>query len=787
VYLQQRGFDVGELACRWNLTYCQGDNDAKPRLRQCRSIPLYDKDDAAAAGAEPGRGSRLVGWQARTFAPTNKMKYLTSAGTRKSYLLYGFTQVDDGGPVVLVEGPTDVWRLGRDAVAILGKSLSRQQRQKLLEIADGRPIVVALDRDAATEARQIREQLITDRQQSGDGSPVVLVNLPDGRKDIGDCTRDEAWLAVARALRTTAGRSVMQCRTPSGVDFDVVNDPRTRLNATTLQRIGGSVVVVYGDPASKNGNMPVAVIGEDHRVRLVASGGTRILGQLRDRKRIYSNSIQAGLLERQQQLPETTDFEDLHIIAHLTGGPILPEPISPPRTNAPADGKRLTHTELVDQAHMVRQAWDNGDLLKRLDDQGQLFVYEHVEKPIVGATVAMIDAGMRIDVPKLEQLIDRAKLLADRYQRKIDKAAGAHVNLASPKALAELYEQLKLPVLLRNRDGLASTSTNRLRQLVKSHPIAGQIIAFRESHAMHQHGLRLRRAVRADTGRIHCQLDPLGTATGRFTCTSPNMLAISSELRAAFTAAPEHDFIELDASQIELRVLAHVTQSPELLQAFQSEVDLHRLTAAHVFGRQPQRVSEAQRSIGKKVNYAIVYGQTAAGLAAQLGVTRDDAQVYIDGFFRAYSGGATWIEKTRQEAREKGYVRTLYGRRRLLTDVNSGDQGAERRTLRQAVNTVIQGTAADIHKLTIARVFAGLPGDCRLLLAVHDSVLIEIPKGHRQKLTKQFRSAMQQAPPDFTVPIAVTVGYGRNWGECASSKLTSNHDVSKRLTHVNKY
>jgi DNA polymerase-1 len=150
-----------------------------------------------------------------------------------------------------------------------------------------------------------------------------------------------------------------------------------------------------------------------------------------------------------------------------------------------------------------------------------------------------------------------------------------------------------------------------------------------------------------------------------------------------------------------------------------------------------------------------------------LGVTREEAQGYIDGFFRAYTGVASWVEQIENDALENGFVTTLYGRRRLLPDLNSDDRQKVRPALRQAVNTVIQGTAADIHKLTIARIFAGLPSDCRLLLAVHDSVLIEVPIGRRRELTRQVRRAMQLAPPDFTVPIAVKAGHGRNWRECS--------------------
>jgi DNA polymerase I-like protein with 3'-5' exonuclease and polymerase domains len=787
VYLEQRGFDIDELSTCWHVCYCEGDESAKPKFWKRIIIPLYDSNATGSAkGACPPDG-RLMGWQARAIRPVTTTKYLTSAGTRKSCLLYGLTKVTDGtGPIVLAEGPTDVWRLGHDAVAILGKKPSPQQRQLLLEIAEGRPIVIALDSDAATEARRVREQLSSDRQQIGDSAPVVLLMLPDGCEDVGDCSRDEAWSTVARAVGAASNPSISRRQTSSGVEFDVVDAIRRPLNTTGLQRIGDSVAVVYGDAGDNN--TLLAIVGNDRRVRCVTSGQARMLAQLADCKRIYVDGIAARQIEKQQQLPIAADFEDLRIIAQLTCDQNLRQLTG---LDAPSNGDKGSadsprkmksgwpvFDDFVEHAVKVRQTWDVGDPLQKLRDEDLVFVYEKIEKPIVNPTVAMIESGMLVDVPRLEQLVESTKHRADRLQNKIDQAAGCHVNVSSPKSLSKtLYEQLRLPVLQRNREGSPSTSTDTLRQLAKLHPIVRETLACRHSQAVYQQALRLRQAVRSDTGRIHGRLDPLGTETGRFICTSPNLLGVPSELREAFIAEPGHELIELDASQMELRVLAHFSQSPELLQAFQRGTDLHQLTAAHVLGLGRQPVSDAQRSIGKEVNFAIIYGQTAAGLASKLGVTKDEAQGYIDGFFRAYTRVAAWVEQTKDEARKQGLVKTLYGRRRWLPDVNSGDEGKVRHAFRQAVNTVIQGTAADIHKLAIARVFAELPNDCRMLLAVHDSMLVDVPTGKRSKLTKLIRKAMQQAPPDFTVPIEITIGYGQNWRECSPRNRATTDQV----------
>jgi hypothetical protein len=437
---------------------------------------------------------------------------LTSAGTRKSHHLYGLAQIRDGnGPVVLVEGPTDVWRLGYDAVAILGKDMSLQQRQRLLEIAEGRAIAVALDPDASVNAHRAREQLVADRQQAGDVSPVVFVKLPDGREDIGECTRDEAWSAVTMAVDAASPNAVSSRQSSAGLASILIDGKRRRLTATGLRRIGERVVVDYGDTGASNPTM--AIIGDDHKVRCVTSGQARILGQLAGRKRIYANSVTARLIEDQGQLPVTEDFEDLRIIARLTDNQHLLEVIGGDRPSSTTGESarsignrngRHDHSALAEQVAIVRRAWDDGEPLQHLCDEGLAFVYEHIEKPIVGATAAMIQNGMLVDVPRLGQLIGEFAHKRDQLQTNIDQAVGCHVNIASHQVLsAALYEQLHLPVICRNRDNSPSTDADTLRHLAPQYPVAQQVLDWRKLQSNYQYALRLRQAVCADTGRIH--------------------------------------------------------------------------------------------------------------------------------------------------------------------------------------------------------------------------------------------------------------------------------------------
>ena len=242
------------------------------------------------------------------------------------------------------------------------------------------------------------------------------------------------------------------------------------------------------------------------------------------------------------------------------------------------------------------------------------------------------------------------------------------------------------------------------------------------------------------------------------------------ELKAAFIADEGHVLIEADFSQIELRVLAHFSQEPAFLAAFSgddSEVDLHRRTAALALGIDEADVTVEQRNtIGKGINFGIIYGLTPHGLAQTLSIDVDQADDFIAAFFDGYPAIGQWQQAVEQQVIRDGEVRTLYGRRRHLPDVRSRNKDAKQRALRQAVNTIIQGTAADINKLALARLHRALPEYCRLLLTVHDSVLVEVPEDQAGPAGRLVQRVMQSPPPEFTVPLVVDVSSGRCWADC---------------------
>jgi len=280
-------------------------------------------------------------------------------------------------------------------------------------------------------------------------------------------------------------------------------------------------------------------------------------------------------------------------------------------------------------------------------------------------------------------------------------------------------------------------------------------------------------------------LDPLGTPTGRFTCRNPELQAVPAKLKQAFIADQDHVLIEADFSQIELRVLAHFSQDPAFLQAFSGgdcEVDLHRRTAALALDIDEADVTVEQRNtIGKRINFGISYGLTPHGLAEQLSLDTDTAQDFIHAFFAGYPGIQHWQQAVQQQVIRDGHVRTLYGRRRHLPDVWSKNKATQQQALRQAVNTIIQGTAADINKMALARLHRALPESCRLLLTVHDSVLLEVPKGEAAETGRLVKRVMQTPPPEFPVPLVVAVRCGDCWRTASEWPARSRTQARWRL------
>ncbi len=335
-----------------------------------------------------------------------------------------------------------------------------------------------------------------------------------------------------------------------------------------------------------------------------------------------------------------------------------------------------------------------------------------------------------------------------------------------------LFDELKLPVVKRTPKGGRSTDADVLEALEPHHPIAERLLQFRELDKLKGTYLdALPRFVNPVTGRIHTRFDQAVAATGRLSSSDPNLqnIPIRTEfgrlIRGAFVAPPGHVILSADYSQIELRVLAHLSQDPELLEAFRSGGDVHARTAALIFDRPQADVTAEERRAAKTINFGVLYGMGDSALAKQLGISREDAARFITAYFDCYAGVARLMNETVEAARKGEAVRSLLGRRRFLPNLGSSNRGLRAEAERVARNTPIQGTAADILKL--AMVALGDEGEkmgARLVLTVHDELVFEVREENAVEAGEWIRGRMATAI-ELDVPLVVDVGFGKSWSE----------------------
>jgi DNA polymerase-1 len=402
-------------------------------------------------------------------------------------------------------------------------------------------------------------------------------------------------------------------------------------------------------------------------------------------------------------------------------------------------------------------------------------VYVDLERPLLPVLARMEQAGVKVDVPALamqSQHLDRE--LAARNAH-IFELAGEVFNINSPQQLSRiLFDKLQLPAGKRNpKTRSASTAVDVLEELAALHEMPRLILDWRSLQKLkgtYVDALPL--LVNPETGRVHTRLNQAVAATGRLSSSDPNLQNIpiktelGREIRRAFIAEPGHLLISADYSQIEFRVLAHMSADPVLVDAFREGADFHERTAARIFGADSGRDRYELRSIAKMVNYALLYGKTAFTLAKDIGRTPQEAQQIIDEYFAGFPAVRAFIDRTLAEARASGEVRTLYGRRRLVPELRSANPNDRSSAERETVNMPIQGTAADILKLAMIAVDRELPRipGARMILTVHDELLFEVPEDAADESVALVREQMQGAAT-LNVPLIVDVGVGKNWKE----------------------
>ncbi|HJS33935.1 MAG TPA: DNA polymerase, partial [Pseudoxanthomonas sp.] len=360
-------------------------------------------------------------------------------------------------------------------------------------------------------------------------------------------------------------------------------------------------------------------------------------------------------------------------------------------------------------------------------------------------------------------------------QQQATQLAGRSFSIDSPKQLgALLFDELKLPVLVKTPTGQPSTNEEALEAIADQHELPRVILEYRGLAKLRStYTDKLPEMVNPDTGRVHTSYHQAGAATGRLSSTDPNLQNIpirtddGRRIRKAFVAPPGRKLVACDYSQIELRIMAHLSQDPGLVRAFESGADIHKATAAEVFGRKLDEVTGNERRAAKAINFGLMYGMSAFGLARQLGIGRGEAQDYIALYFSRYPGVRDYMERTRQQAREHGYVETVFGRRLYLEYINKGTQGQRAGAERAAINAPMQGTAADIIKRAMIGVDAWLADhrdQALMILQVHDELVFEADAGFVPTLLKE-ATARMAAAAQLSVPLVVDSGVGDNWEE----------------------
>ncbi len=401
-------------------------------------------------------------------------------------------------------------------------------------------------------------------------------------------------------------------------------------------------------------------------------------------------------------------------------------------------------------------------------------VFEEIEMPVMPVLFAMEENGALIDADRLLEQSAQIEQRLQQLEQDAHNAAGQVFNLGSPKQLGEiLFNKLELPVKKKTPSGAPSTAEEVLVELADDGFDLPKIILENRGLAKLKSTYtdKLPVMICADSGRVHTSYHQAVAATGRLSSTDPNLqnIPVRSEegrkIRQAFIAAEGCKLVAADYSQIELRIMAHLSGDEGLLNAFAEGRDVHRATAAEVFSVSEDEVTDNQRRAAKAINFGLIYGMSAFGLAKQLGVGRGEAQEYVNLYFQRYPGVREYMDNTREQAKEKGYVETIFGRRLYLPEIRAKNAPRRQHAERTAINAPMQGTAADIIKRAMIRVNAWLPGsgfDARMLMQVHDELILEVKAEQAEAFAAELKAQMEAAA-EINVPLVVDAGIGDNW------------------------
>ena len=445
-------------------------------------------------------------------------------------------------------------------------------------------------------------------------------------------------------------------------------------------------------------------------------------------------------------------------------------------------GKSQVSFSQVDVERAGHYAAEDADIAMRLHEkiypQLQLepalcSVLETIEIPLVSVLSRVERNGVRVDCDMLSNhSIELGERIA-QIEKKAHAAAGVAFNIASPRQIQEvLFEKLDLPIISKTPKGQPSTAEHVLQELAEDHKLPRLILEYRSlSKLKSTYTDKLPELVSPLTGRVHTSYHQAAVATGRLSSSNPNLQNIpvrteeGRRIRQAFIPDPGHVLVAADYSQIELRIMAHLSADEGLLSAFANDADIHRATAAEVFSIKPSKVTDDQRRSAKAINFGLIYGMSAFGLGKQLGIGRIEAQDYIDRYFSRYPGVQAFMENTRVQAREQRFVETVFGRRLYLNDMGSSNHARRQAAERAAINAPMQGTAADLIKLAMLAVDKSITEQnlqMRMIMQVHDELVLEVSEDDVDQ-TRTMLNSLMTSVAELAVPLKVEVSAGKNW------------------------
>jgi DNA polymerase I len=454
---------------------------------------------------------------------------------------------------------------------------------------------------------------------------------------------------------------------------------------------------------------------------------------------------------------------ELEDLAAEYGVEILPAPEADEET-----------TKLVRDAEIPRRLVDL--LIGRLAERGATHLYREVELPLTQVLADMERTGVKIDTYRMGEITARLAERVEELEQRAYELAGEEFMLGSTQQVAHiLFEKLELTAGRKGKTGY-STDARVLRAIRGEHELVPVVEEWRELSKLLNTYLQPLPQLIGDDGRLHTTINQHVASTGRLSTTNPNLQSIpirtelGREIRSAFVAEEGSRLMSADYSQIELRILAHVSGEPKLRAAFERGDDIHRATAAEVLGKDPATLTTGERSIAKMINFGIIYGISAFGLSENLEIPREEAQAYIDAYLARFPHVQDFISRTIEQARRDGYVTSLMGRRRPVPEIRASNRQTRSLGERLAVNFVMQGSNADIIKVAMIRIARRLREEgraARLVLQVHDELLLEVPDPEVSKVRELVRTEMCGAYP-LDPPLAVDVGVGDNWAEAKS-------------------